>query len=63
MGASDQRSDGGSRAARVGDEGVAGMNDPVLDLRLEQLELAAIEAESIGCPSHEGAELLHKGLG
>ena len=24
------------------------MNDPVLDLRLEQLELAAIEAESIG---------------
>lgn len=34
------------------------MNDPVLDLRLEQLELAAIEAESIGWqPLGEGAYL------
>ncbi len=34
------------------------MNDPVLDLRLEQLELAAIEAESIGWqPLGDGAYL------
>lgn len=30
------------------------MSDPVLDLWLEQLELAAIEAESMSCPSYEG---------
>ncbi len=45
-------------AARTGDEGVARMSDPVLDLRLEQLELAAIEAESIGWqPLGDGAYL------
>ena len=34
------------------------MNDPVLNLRLEKLELAAIEAESIGWqPLGDGAYL------
>ena len=30
------------------------MNELVLDQQVELAELAAIEAEAIGCPSHEG---------
>ena len=50
----EQGTDGGSGAAGTGGEGVAGMNELVLDLRAETAEIAAIEAESMSCPSYEG---------
>ena len=37
------------------------MNDPVLDLLLQQLELAAIEAESIGWQPLGDGSYLHLG--